>query len=219
MNNKNKLTNSVKNIGFIMDGNRRWAIKNKLNLYNGYQKGALSFLQAIQACLLTEMETAVFYALSLENYEQRHNIEINTICQVGFDEIKKNINFFLQKKIKCTCIGMKKKYTTDLKKNIKDIEKKTNFSTPNLTVYILLVYDFITDLKNYFKKNNSSSKNIPALDLIIRTGGHNRLSGFLPIQSMYSNIISTKLFWPQMTTKRVVDLINKGNKIINNYGK
>lgn len=217
MNDENK--KKINTVGFIMDGNRRWAKKNEVTLEIAYQKGSTVFLEVISACLAQNISHAIFYALSEDNFRKRSPEEITIIYKIGFNYLEENLDFFIAQGIKCTFIGNRKEYSPESLQKIKKIEKKTDFENPILQVYILLVYDPYADLKDHFKKTLYSSKNIPPIDLIIRTGGNNRLSGFLPVQSMYANIITINSFWPEIKKKYITQLLNKGKLLQNNYGK
>jgi undecaprenyl diphosphate synthase len=209
----------INTIGFIMDGNRRWAKKNEVKLEIAYQKGSTVFLEVISACLDKNISHAIFYALSEDNFRKRSQEEITIIYKIGFNYLDNNLDFFVAQGIKCNFIGNRKEYSPESLQKIKNIEKKTNFLNPTLQVHILLVYDPYADLKAHFKKTLHSSKDIPPIDLIIRTGGNNRLSGFLPVQSMYANIITINYFWPEIKKKYITQLLNKAALFQNNYGK
>ena len=86
-----------------------------------------------------------------------------------------------------------------------------------MIVNILLGYDPMKDLAGLMKCNQLFySNDIHSIDIIIRTGGYNRLSGFLPMQSMYANIITLDTLWPDFSIDSLKLCLTK--QFINNYG-
>lgn len=211
--------NAYKNItiGFIMDGNRRWAIKNKTTLEIAYQKGSETFINSIIICLKYKISIIVFYALSHDNFKNRSQKELNIIYHIGILELNKNKLFFIKNKIKIIFIGEKKILEQSILNNINIIENETNINNNIMTIFILLIYDPYKDVFNN-GHNLLYSSSIPNIDLIIRSGGHNRLSGFLPIQSINANIICIKELWPEIS-QEVLYKILKNYKKNQNYGK
>lgn len=205
-------------IGFIMDGNRRWAKKNNTSLSDAYARGFDIFCLTINACITKKISQVVFYALSHDNFIQREEDEIKTLFDIGLHLLEKEKQYFIENKIRITFIGNYQSLQENIKKIIYELEKETNIAFPTITVHLLFLYNPYEDVFGGEEKNKLKySYNIPNIDIIIRTGGNNRLSGFLPIQSMYSNIISIPEFWPDLNHEIIYTLISK--KFINNYGK
>lgn len=205
-------------IGFIMDGNRRWAKENNTTLINAYLKGFDIFCLTIEICITKNISQVVFYTLSHDNFMQRQEEELKTLFDTGLHLLQKKKKYFIDNKIKVTFIGNYQSLQEDIKQIIQELEKDTNITNPTITVHLLFLYNPYEDVFCSEEKNKLKySYNIPNIDIIIRTGGNNRLSGFLPIQSMYSNIISIPEFWPDLNPSIIYTLISK--KFINNYGK
>jgi undecaprenyl diphosphate synthase len=225
MKNKKKLSTKVLypkmniNIAFIMDGNRRWAKKNRTDLITSYKNGITVFLDILLECIKYNLSIIVFYALSADNYNKRKKIEIDVIFNAAISTLKEQKNFFVKNQIQIICIGDKTLCNEETLKIILEVENDTNLYNSILKAYILLIYDPVKDVLNYGKNNTLLySNSIPNLDLIIRTGGHNRLSGLLPIQSMYANIITIKDLWPDFKSNILYSILSKYKKN-QNYGK
>lgn len=218
---KNDMIQSQKKIvvGFIMDGNRRWALENKTTLEISYTKGAEVFFMTIIECIAYKISSVVFYTLSFDNFKKRNNDELNIIYNIGIAQLNNKKDFFIKNKIKIIFIGD----ILQLKKPILDciinLEKETNSKDFIITVFILIIYDPYKDIfNNLTEKKLLYSNEIPNIDLIIRTGGHNRLSGFLPIQSMNANIIVLNELWPNIKKHTLYKILaNYQNN--QNYGK
>lgn len=205
-------------IGFIMDGNRRWAIKSATSLSIAYTKGVENFYMVIIECMKYEINTVVFYALSSDNFNKRNKDELKIIYDVGIMALYNKKKFFIINKIKIVFIGNKLKYDDKVLDMVVNLEKDTDCIDSLITVFILMIYDPYEDIFNTSIKKLFYSNNIPNIDLIIRTGGYNRLSGFLPIQSMNANIITLDDLWPDFTKIKLAFILNnyKNNQ---NYGR
>ena len=95
-------------IGFIMDGNRRWAKLNSKTLTGAYSQGTHILNMTILACITYKINTVIFYALSLENFTKRSKDEINVIQNIGLKQLNENKEYFIKNKIKIQFIGNKK---------------------------------------------------------------------------------------------------------------
>lgn len=216
--------NDINHIGFIMDGNRRWAKKNSISYLESYEQGVEVFFSCIEFCLETKIKTATFYALSLDNINKRGKDELENIYEVAINRLRKRKNYFIEKKIRVKFIGKISSFSVDIQNCIGELEKITD-ENDLLTIFILSAYDGILDLSYYFSNDNGdinfvSSNKVPSVDVIIRTGNYNRLSGFLPLQSVYADIITVKILWPELNKNELKEIIEK-YKIDNkkNYGK
>jgi undecaprenyl diphosphate synthase len=207
-------------IGIIMDGNRRWANKNITTLSIAYTKGVENFYMVVVECIKYEINTIVFYALSSDNFNKRNKDELKIIYDVGMIALYDKKKFFVNNKIKIVFIGNKLKYSEKVLDMVVNLEKDTDVFGPVITVFILMIYDPYEDV--FYASNTDKkllySNNIPNIDLIIRTGGYNRLSGFLPMQSMNANIITLDDLWPDFTKIKLSSILNnyKNNQ---NYGR
>lgn len=216
----------INHVGFIMDGNRRWAKQHTTSLFNAYSKGADVFFNTILTCIKENILSVTFYALSFDNLMKRTKEEINTIYNVVISKLQNKKTFFEEKKIKLKFIGVLGKLDTKIQSDIKDLEESTQKNL-GIHVFILSVYDPIKDLSYLYGKNSIdnelyivSSQDINQLDLIIRTGGHNRLSGFLPFQSMYAHLITLELYWPELEEQQTINIFKYYKKSVQqNYGK
>jgi undecaprenyl diphosphate synthase len=208
----------IKNIAFIMDGNRRWALENNIQLDITYDIGSKVFCDIIVACIAHSIKEVIFYALSFDNYQKRSQGELSSILKAGTNTLQNNKHFFIINRIKIVCIGDRLLYDQDTIDIIQDIEAETNRYESVIVVYVLLIYDPIKDVKNYYNNALLYSSSIGPIDIIIRTGGYSRLSGFLPIQSMYADLIVLKVLWPDFNSIMLKNIINSYT-LKQNYGR
>lgn len=203
-------------VGFIMDGNRRWAEKNNVDLMIAYERGSDTFLKVILTCIRNKVSQAIFYALSYDNYIKRASSELQSVFDSGISLLEKKKKYFIDHKIKILFIGSYNLLSKEVQKIILDLEAMTCIESPVITIFLLFMYNPFEDVFCGKEGRLKYSYNVPNIDLIIRTGGRNRLSGFLPIQSMYANIICLDEFWPDLSIESIENAILK--KFINNFG-
>ncbi len=233
-----KIIYNVNNLGVIMDGNRRYALFNGKNIEYSYKLGVEKFFQVAKLCLEEKVRFLTVYALSLDNLKKRTEDEIRAIFKVSYDGIEDREKWLIKEGIKVEFIGSLKTLPKDILERIARLTEKTENGN-KLTIFILMAYDPIEDIlfgiKNILnekeniliQKNNIDefkllsslrSNKIPPLDLIIRTGGGERLSGFLPIQSVYSEIIFLPEMWPEISINTVRKLIKSFTNKKRNFG-
>ena len=213
-----------------MDGNRRWAEKNQLSKKEGYVQGIKKISEIKDYCIKKNINNLTFYALSSENYK-RHNINI-IFMLIKDDYVKflKDINS--ENNVKIKIIGEKDNLKRNIKKIFTDIEKKTENNKP-LILNIVFNYSVLDEIMNINKKINS--KNIkmeneidihsltylnesPNPDILIRTGGHKRLSNFIPLNLGYTEFFFKKTLWPDFSLNELKEIIEEFSHIERNYG-
>lgn len=216
----------IKNIGFIMDGNRRYAMKNSISLEEAYTRGAQVFFDVIRLCVENNIKSAAFYALSYDNMMKREKEELDSIYKVVFKEIEQKKDFLLKYGVKLRFVGVLSKLSDHLIKEMKRLESLTDTAKHSfITVFVLSAYDPKIDLsllsnsKAEIGEGVVSSVEIADMDLIIRTGGNNRLSGFLPAQSTYADLVTIKAFWPELEEKKIKDIFLMYRENSKGYGK
>ncbi|KKQ33534.1 MAG: Tritrans,polycis-undecaprenyl-diphosphate synthase (geranylgeranyl-diphosphate specific) [candidate division TM6 bacterium GW2011_GWF2_37_49] len=228
----------MQHLGIIPDGNRRWAKQNKLQTILGHQTGGSAVKAAIYACLEKNIRYLSIYTFSLENFN-RSEIEKEYLFNLIPEECKKTLPELIEKKVRIKFIGDKDYFPKNVIPSLFELEEQTkNFDA--LIVNFLFCYggkqeiiasikDVITKVKNgelsidnideNVIKSSLWCGNIPDPDLIIRTGGVSRLSGFLTFQSAYSELIFLDYFWPEVTKDIIKGCIEKYDQIPRNFGR
>jgi undecaprenyl diphosphate synthase len=222
--------NPVKHVAIIMDGNGRWGVKHKQSRNAGHRAGLNTVDIIINHCLNHNIGFLTLYTFSSENWKRPKN-EITFLFRLLENFLKKKINKIIEKDIKLKFIGELNKLPTELQKLIKLSEKKT-FNKKKLQVNIALNYGSKIELINTIKKikqkkilineknidNNLYTKLIPDPDILVRTGGTQRLSNFLLWQLSYTEIFFEKKLWPDFTGKDFNKIINQFKHIKRNFG-
>ena len=225
--------NKLKHICFILDGNKRWAKKNNLNQLDGYKKGIDKIYEIIKYCYDNDIEYVTLYLLSTENVNRKNNNSFFKLANKSFEGFVKKINKI--GKIKMNIIGENK----NLPKNILDLIKEFPLKQKNdfnQTINLAFNYGFIDELKSVIKKTNEFAlenkinvdevnienffylKNQPDPDILIRTGGYNRISNFILKNLIYTELYFIETLWPDLKLSQIKNIILKYNKINRKYG-
>ncbi|ADI74445.1 Di-trans-poly-cis-decaprenylcistransferase [Methanohalobium evestigatum Z-7303] len=204
-----------KHIGVIPDGNRRWALKRGLSKEKGYDYGVDPGIELIRLCKKMGVEELTFYGFTMDNTKrtsEQTKAFTNACIQAANGAINEGSQFLVVGDTESPMFP---------EKLIPYTSRKT-FGDGNIKVNLLVNYGWQWDLKglkNLDNKNKSTnnkknimylinSKEISRIDLIIRWGGRRRLSGFLPVQSVYSDFYVVDNYWPDFKPKHLNDAID-----------
>jgi undecaprenyl diphosphate synthase len=218
-------------IGFIMDGNRRWAKSRMMPAVFGHKAGFESLKKILKWCGANEVSTVTLYAFSTENWARAEDevVGLMDIFRLALKELRE----LGEKDLRVSIIGDRTRFASDIQASIKDIEESTQ-SNAGLHVVVALSYggraeilDAIrrippTELADITEEKFSNllyTKSVPDPDLIIRTSGEQRLSNFLPWQSVYSELKFTTTLWPDFSPEELAGIISEFNSRQRRYGK
>ena len=201
-------TSGIEHIGFIMDGNGRWAKKRGMPREYGHKFGAESFKKIMEYCGKIGIRAVTFYVFSTENWK-RPQKEVDSIMDLlsGYlDECQKELRKY---NIRFVFLGDKSVFPPEMRDKMIDIERAStdNDYTVNLALnyggrdeIVNSVNKLITEGKKSVTEDDISgalyTKDSPELDLIVRTGGDMRISNFLLWQSAYAELYFTDVLWP-----------------------
>ncbi len=201
-------------LAIIMDGNRRWAKKRGLPSLFGHKQGYDKILKTGDWCLERGIKVLTVFAFSTENWN-RSKEEVGYLMNLLEQGLTKDIKTMHQKGIKVQMIGRLNELPVKLQELCRQSMELTKNNT-NATLNIALNYGGqpeIVDAVNKViatgvKKVNEQSfakylyePTMSPPDLIIRTSGEQRLSGFLLWHSAYSELYFTKVLWPAWSAK------------------
>jgi undecaprenyl diphosphate synthase len=225
----------INHLAFIMDGNRRWAKKRSLVPWKGHQKGSETAENIIKYCIDKNIAHLSLYTFSLENFK-RPNVEKHYLLKLILSLCTDSSDTFVKHNVCVKFVGDMARFSKDIQRACAELEDKTS-SCSQLSLYILLGYggtqdilhgvnQIIKDAHKYKDKTISYddftqymwSKNIPPIDLIIRTGGFQRISNFLLLQSAYSELYFTDCLWPDLTDTEIDKALSHFNAQKRNFG-
>ncbi len=220
-----------KHVAIIMDGNRRWSRAHKLPVLEGHRRVATEVLESlVERGAKLGVKYMTFWAFSTENWG-RSPQELKGIMMI----LRKSVGFFggrMHKKgVKLRTIGNLSKFDPDIQDAIEKVVKLTEHNT-RITVILALNYGgrdemvramrMIDTAKNMTEEKFSAlldTAGIPNPELIIRTGGEQRLSGFLLWQSEYSELYFPAWYMPDFTPARLDAAIQEFAKRKRRFGK
>ena len=213
-------------IAVIMDGNGRWAKKKLLPRLIGHNKGLDSVKKIIELSIKYKIKALTLYAFSTENWK-RPIKEVEGLLKLFSQSISKESKKIHSNNIRLKFIGDVSILSKKLQEKIKKIENETSRNT-SLILNIALNYggrlDIINSVNTFYKTKTKTKtkiikiteKNItnglytkgqPDVDLLIRTGGEQRISNFLLWQIAYAELYFSKKLWPDFNEKVFVDAL------------
>ena len=172
-------------IGIIPDGNRRWAKENGHKKEEGYAFGLEPGVKVVKLAKKYGIKEITYYGFTVDNCKRpKEQVKaFKRACVEAVNRIKEeDVSVRVLGNTKSACFPEELLAYTGARKPQENEKTKVN---------VLVNYGWEWDLKN-----NWVSRDIPRMDMIIRWGGMCRLSGFLPIQSVYSDFYIVKELWP-----------------------
>lgn len=213
-------------IGFIMDGNGRWATEQGLPRSAGHKKGAETVQLITEHAQKRGIKVITLYAFSSENWK-RPKAEVKTLLDLFRKYMNEDITELQKRKVRISFIGDRERFPADIIKRMNEVERETAQYT-DFRVILALSYGFRDDMISAVKKiaidildrkylisgineakiNDAlSTHDTPYPDLIIRTSGEQRLSNFLMWESAYAELYFTPIYWPDFNEHDLDDAI------------
>jgi tritrans,polycis-undecaprenyl-diphosphate synthase [geranylgeranyl-diphosphate specific] len=217
----------LEHIAIILDGNRRWASENELNPWLGHKKGAETVEQLLDWCEKLKVKFVTLYTFSTENF-RRSPEEIAEIMKIAEEKFRKLLTDerIHRNKVHVKVIGRVNLLPESLQQLIADVEKATE-NYDNQFLNFAFAYggraEIVDAAKTIAEKVKDGELKLDEVDestfekylytahmakqdpdLIVRTSGEERLSGFLLWQSAYSELAFLDVYWPDF---RLIDLL------------
>jgi undecaprenyl diphosphate synthase len=214
-------------VGIIMDGNRRWAKNNGQHSLKGHLAGGETLKNVAAWAKEIGIRHIIFFAFSTENWN-RSEEEVSYLLNLIGEFLEKELDHFHKEGGVLHYVGDLSKFSKNLQDKLESAREKT-VGNPGPHVYFALNYggrqEIISAVKSIIRENpeeeditpeyfakHLQSYPMPDPDIIIRTSGEQRLSGFLPWQGVYSELFFTKTYWPDFSKEEFL-------KIIEEYGQ
>lgn len=234
----NETKNAINHVALIMDGNGRWAKQRGLPRTKGHEEGCKRIIEIFDAVKANHIYAMTLYAFSTENWN-RPKSEITLLFKYLDKFFKDNINTFMKDGIRVQVMGDITRLPKHTQKTvIRAIEQTKN--NDNYVFNIALNYGSRQELVKATKEiakevkegrldidsinedtisDHLYTKNLPPVDLMIRTSGEQRLSNYLLYQLAYSEFIFTPTYWPDFTKEKFEECIKEFSKRDRRYGK
>ena len=230
--------NLPQHLAIIMDGNGRWAKQKGLLRALGHEGGTKSVKVIIEACAELGIEFLTLYAFSTENWN-RPKLEVEALMRILIRSLKKELKTLQDNNIKLNAIGNLEKLPKTAQKELLEVIDKTKDNS-RMTLTLALSYGSRDEIANAIRiisdkvKNNIISiesiddsiinehlytRNLPDVDLLIRTSGEHRISNFLLWQIAYAELYFTDILWPDFKEKDLYEAIISYQKRERRFGK
>jgi undecaprenyl diphosphate synthase len=220
-----------------MDGNGRWAQKRRIPRSVGHAKGAAMARELVKFCAAnSKMKYLTLFAFSTENW-LRPRDEVSTLMSLFLEYLDKEIKNLVQAGVQLRIIGNVNRFTEELQKKITQSVNAT-LESKGLVLTVAANYGGRWDIVQAFKrwqlahpqadaKNFSedqldkflSTSSMPPLDLLIRTGGEQRISNFMLWQAAYAELYFTDILWPDFDSGQFELALNWYGKRERRFGQ
>lgn len=211
-----------RHLGIILDGNRRWAKEQGLKTLEGHQGGAEVFREVVYAAFERGIEYISAFVFSTENW-QRTQEEVSYLMGLVLKITEKYLDEFHEKGIKILILGTKEGLSEKVSKALDEVVKKTRDNS-NGTVALCFNYGGQTEIIDAIKSLPDSekadltpetfeqylyAKEVPAVDLVVRTSGEHRTSGFMLWRAAYAELLFVDKYWPDFTVQDLDEIIKE----------
>lgn len=227
-----------KHISVIMDGNGRWAKQKGLLRALGHEEGTKAVRDVVEGCAEIGIEHLTLYAFSTENWK-RPKREVDTLMRLLVSSLKKEIKTLTENQIRLNAIGNISSLPAKAQKELNEVIQKTK-DNKRMVLTLALSYGSREELMNMVReiiqkvKNEELSpeaidesiinqhlytRNLPDVDLLIRTSGEQRISNFLLWQIAYAELYFTKILWPDFRREDLYEAIYNYQTRERRFGK
>ena len=224
-------------LGFILDGNGRWAAKKSLPRSVGHKKGAENVEIILKSCKDLGISNVTLYAFSTENWS-RPVFEVKALMKLFHYYLKKKLTKLYQENVKVVIIGDIRPFPKLIKSYIKNLEELTK-NNDGMVLNLAMNYggrsEIVRATRSIVKAFSDSTVGLKDVneelfakhlyttgqsdpDLIIRTAGEKRLSNFLLWQSAYSELHFVEKSWPDFNRSDLIDALNEFKSRKRKYG-
>ena len=224
----------LKHIAIIMDGNRRWAKERNLLSALGHKKGVEALKTTLRACNDFGVKYLTVYAFSTENWNRKKE-EVDFLMNLVAVTLTNELEEMHKENVQIHFIGDLTKLSDSLQKILVNAVETTKNNT-GVVLQIALNYGSRDEIVNAVKKivssginaddisekiisDNLYTSNVPDPDILVRTGGEQRISNYLLWQIAYSEIIIRNEFWPEFDKNLLAECIKEFGKRQRRYGK
>ncbi len=212
--------NVPKCIAIILDGNRRWAKENGLSTFEGHKRGMDNVETIARAAKDLGIQHMVIYAFSTENWE-RSQEEVGYLMKIFENMAREGLAKFKRMNVAVHFVGQRERCPLSLQEAMHEAEKNSP-ENPAHTLWICISYGSKAEIVHAAQAattdgpitEESLSKHLwtqdmPDPDLIIRTGGDQRISNFLLWQGAYSELFFVKKYWPEFTKEDLETVVRE----------
>ncbi|HMI09866.1 MAG TPA: polyprenyl diphosphate synthase [Candidatus Saccharimonadales bacterium] len=213
-----------KHVGYIVDGNRRWAKTHGIPTYEGHLAGYNAIQEVAKASFDAGIEYVSAYIFSTENWKRSQD-EVSKLMGLVLKLLTSDLHIFEENNIKLKIMGSRERVSDKILKAIDEAEARTANNTKG-TLVICFNYGGQQEIADACKKivqsgvaldgitpelisENLYVPEVPPVDMIVRTSGEQRLSNFMLWRAAYSEFMSLEKLWPDMTKEDVTAILKE----------
>lgn len=230
-----QITQSVPvHIGYILDGNRRWAKKHGLPTYEGHLAGVASLEEVLEATIEAGVKYVSFYTWSTENWNRAEE-EVRATMKIVRNVFKKELKRLIKEDCRFVVLGDRSTIPEDINEMIAEAEV-SSASGKRATLAMCFNYGGQQEIVRAVNKILATPglqgtslqpedfegfidhPEIPECDVIVRTSGEQRLSNFMLWRSAYSEFIFLDKYWPDMRASDVAGILEEYNRRNRRHG-
>lgn len=222
-----------RHIGYIVDGNRRWARQHGLPAYEGHLAGYTTLRDIIRATADQGVEYASVYAFSTENWKRGEG-ETGKLMKLALRLFKSDLKDLIKEDIRLKVLGTHEGLDDEVIQAARHAEEATQHCR-KITIALCFNYGGhreiidavkqlvregarVEDINEQTVEQNLYSPDIPPIDIIVRTSGEQRLSNFMLWRSAYSEFLFLDKYWPDMTADDVAAIIEEYKRRQRRFG-
>jgi tritrans,polycis-undecaprenyl-diphosphate synthase [geranylgeranyl-diphosphate specific] len=197
--------NELLHVGIIPDGNRRWARSRGLTIRDAYEAGYSKLKEVARYLFDYNVRYLTVYAMSYDNCVKRDVNERNALLRVldkAIVDLERE-RLLDEYDVKLVVSGDLTLIPDGTRRKIQDLVER--YSSGRRVLHVGLCYSVWWELSQLKHRNLGFEQRMPPIDLVIRTGGARRISGFFPLLVEYAELYFTDTLWPELT-RRELDL-------------
>ncbi|HEU4914063.1 MAG TPA: polyprenyl diphosphate synthase [Candidatus Saccharimonadales bacterium] len=220
-------------VGFILDGNRRWAKKHSIPEYDGHLAGYNALKEVMDGCFESGIRFVTIYAFSNENWK-RDKGEVSGLMKLALQAISKDLKRLIERNVRVRILGRRDGIGAKLLAGFEKCEEKTRHLTGG-TLSVCFNYGGQQEIIDAARKCVQDglapdqiteeaiaarlyAPEVPPIDMVVRTSGEQRLSNFMLWRTAYSEFLFLQKFWPEMTKDDVTAIINEYSRRQRRFG-
>lgn len=232
------MSKKPKHVAIIMDGNGRWAKKQGKKRYAGHNRGAKTVSKIVEQAAKEKIKYLTLFAFSTENWN-RPKDEVNILMKLLVSSLRKEFVKLTENDIRLSSIGNIDSLPKLVKEELSYVKNKTK-NNSGMVLTLALNYggkeeiiDAVKSISDKVKNNIISpekvdestiidhlyTRNLPPVDLLIRTSGEERISNFLLWHIAYAELYFTKTLWPDFTKEDLNEAFRNYYKRERRFGK
>ena len=226
-------SDTPRHIGYILDGNRRWAKAHGLPVYEGHLAGYSALQEVIEATFEAGVRYVSVYAFSTENWKRSED-EVQKLMGLILSHLKADVPIFIDNGIRIKILGSREGVSDKVLSAITEAEERTAAGTKGTLAVCfnyggqqeivdacrLIIEDGTkaADVTAELLARSLYAPEVPPIDIVVRTSGEQRLSNFMLWRVAYSELFFLEKHWPDMTKEDVASILKEYSQRNRRFG-